>query len=159
VSGPVRHLELRCRGCSWKELCGPGAMAAWLQKAGKLRAGREPPELGILYELFRAAAFELTCPRCGKLGLAVGAAAEETAAWPGGRLCRGCGKPIPRERLEAVPNALRCAACQQDEERGRAKDEVAFCPRCGAVMEVRVEQSGSRTRYVLGCSANPPCPL
>ncbi len=26
--------------------------------------------------------------------------------------CQDCGDPIPRERRSAVPNAIRCAACQ-----------------------------------------------
>lgn len=30
--------------------------------------------------------------------------------------CIGCGKPIPRERLQALPAALQCVACAQGME-------------------------------------------
>lgn len=36
-------------------------------------------------------------------------------------ICIDCGKPISRERLEAIPWALRCIACQ---ERWEARHEV-----------------------------------
>ena len=158
MAGPVRHLELRCPACAWREVCGPHTVAAWLRKAGKLRANRvlEP---AVLYEVFYAAAGQLTCPKCGKVGLGVGSAAEDLSEWPGARLCECCGKPIPRERVEAIPNTTRCAACQRDDESGRPRERIEYCPRCGAPMEIRVVESGGRTRYVLGCSGNPPCPL
>ena len=31
--------------------------------------------------------------------------------------CGRCGKPIPEERLEAVPYAVLCVACKREEER------------------------------------------
>jgi DnaK suppressor protein len=34
-------------------------------------------------------------------------------------LCESCGKPINRERLEAVPYAKLCLECKTKEERGR----------------------------------------
>ncbi len=158
MAGPVRHLELRCRSCDWCERCGPHRVAAWLRKAGKLRPDRQP-EPDILYEVFYATVGQLTCPQCGKMGLVVGPAAEDLAHWPGPRLCECCGKPIPKERVEAIPNATRCAACQRDGEAGRPRERIEYCPRCGSPLEVRVVRSGGRTRYVLACSANPPCPL
>ena len=148
---------MRCRGCSWRELCGPNLVAAWLRRAGKLRAGRQP-EPEILYEVFRGAAGQFACPKCGKVGLVVGAAAEDMADWPGVRLCECCSKPIPRERLEAIPNATRCAGCQRDGELGRPTEQAEYGLGCGSPMEVRAVRSGGRTRYVLACSANPPCP-
>jgi RNA polymerase-binding transcription factor DksA len=35
--------------------------------------------------------------------------------------CEGCGERISDKRLEKVPAALRCAACQSDVERGEAR--------------------------------------
>jgi RNA polymerase-binding transcription factor DksA len=32
--------------------------------------------------------------------------------------CTRCGKPIPEERLAAVPYAVLCVTCKRDEERG-----------------------------------------
>jgi DnaK suppressor protein len=32
--------------------------------------------------------------------------------------CEGCGSPIARERLRAVPHARYCIACQREAERG-----------------------------------------
>ncbi len=33
-------------------------------------------------------------------------------------ICRTCGKPIPPERLEAIPYATQCIDCKRKEERG-----------------------------------------
>jgi RNA polymerase-binding transcription factor DksA len=33
------------------------------------------------------------------------------------RLCERCGSEIPTERLEAVPNAVRCTPCESRRER------------------------------------------
>jgi DnaK suppressor protein len=32
--------------------------------------------------------------------------------------CVSCGRPIPEERLDAVPYAVLCVPCKRDEERG-----------------------------------------
>jgi hypothetical protein len=154
----MHYLELRCRACSWRDLCGPEAVAAWLRKAKKLRAGRQP-EQEILYEVFCATAGQLACPKCGAVGLVASPAPDDRADWPEARLCESCSKPIPKERLQALPGATRCAACQRDEEVGRASGEAEYCPRCGALMELRLSRSGGLTRYAMACTANPPCRL
>jgi hypothetical protein len=158
MPNPIRYLELRCPGCLWREMCGPDEITAWLCRAGKLRP-RSQPELAILYEVLHATAGQLTCPQCGRLGLTVANAVEDSTAWPGEPLCACCSKPIPKERLEAIPGVRHCAACQREAERGRPKEEKDFCPRCGAPLEVRVVGTGRWTRYVLACTANPPCNL
>lgn len=157
MAGTERDLQLRCRNCGWREICGPAEMARRLRAAGKLRPGHQP-ELGILYELFRTAAPQWNCPECGKTALAAGEVSENHG-WPGPVPCRSCGKPIPRERLEALPNATLCAECQRAGEAGRPAERREFCPRCGAPLEIRVVERGGRTRYVLSCSGNPPCAL
>ncbi len=132
-------------------------MLAWLRGVGKVRPGKTmEPE--ILQEVFRCAARQFACPKCGHLGLGV-ANAVDAAAWPEAPSCVKCGQPIGRERREALPTARLCAQCQRDVERGIAKPDQDFCPRCGAPMEVRAVPEGRRTRYVLACSAQPPCPL
>lgn len=132
-------------------------MLAWLRSQGKARPGKiMEPE--ILYEVFRAAASQFACPKCGHQGLGVSNAVE-AAAWPEVPCCVKCGRPISRERREALPVTRVCTACQRDVERGVAKPDREFCPRCGAPLEVRAIVEGRRTRYVLACSAQPPCPF
>ena len=155
---PERYVELRCPRCAWAEVCGPGEVARWLRQARKLRAQSEP-EWEILYELLRATSAQLACPECGTRGLAVGPAPEDLTAWPGDVVCKACGKSISRERLEAVPGAALCAGCQRAEETGRPNVEVEYCPKCGAPMELRPKRSGGITRYVMTCTADPPCRL
>ncbi len=149
-------IELNCPRCSWAEVCGPSAAAEWLRRVGKLR-GRELPEWEILVEVLRAAAEKLTCPRCGATGLAAGPADAEGDDWPEAAVCRGCGRPIPPERLEAVPGTTYCAACQGAAESGREPTTIEYCPRCGAPMEPRLAPGGGVARYVMTCTAVPPC--
>ena len=152
------YIELRCPRCPWSEVCGPGEVARWLRQARKLRAASEP-EWEILCELLRATAGQLACPECGNRGLAAGPALEDLPGWPGDTVCSACGKAISRERQEAVPQATLCAECQRAEEIGRPNVEVEYCPKCGARMELRPTRSGGLTRYVMVCTADPPCRL
>lgn len=154
---PARYLELRCPGCLWRETCGPAEMVKWLRKAGKVREGQSM-EPKILYEVFRGGAGQFTCPKCGRTGLTVSNAVE-AGEWADAPTCVKCGRPIDKERLEVLPTTRVCAACQRDTERGIPKPDRDFCPRCGAPLEVRAIPEGHRTRYVMACSANPPCPL
>lgn len=157
MSRSPRRLELLCRGCGWRQNCGPGEIGAWLRTARKIRANRSP-DLGVLYELFRTSAAAFACPKCGAAGLDVREGSDESD-WPGPTPCAACGKPIAPERLEALPGVRLCAACQGAGERGRRPAERDLCTRCGAPLEVRVVRRGGSTRYVLGCSGHPPCDL
>jgi hypothetical protein len=43
--------------------------------------------------------------------------------------CAGCGKPIPPERLDAVPDAVRCVGCEATAERqGKGSKPSAYDP-------------------------------
>ncbi len=137
-------------------MCGPGQIAVWLAKARKVRRGREP-EPEIMVEVLMATAAELTCPQCGNPGLTATPADENADDWPEAKVCESCSKPIPPDRLAAVPGATLCVACQEDEELGHTKAEIGYCPRCGAPMELRLGKSGGLTRYVPTCMGNPPC--
>ncbi len=132
------------------------AMVDWLRRARKLRAGSDA-ETAIVEELFRASAAQFRCPKCGRKGLRAAAPAEDLADWPESVLCSSCRQQIPPERSAAVPGTRLCAACQNDEEAGRGKQEIDYCPRCGSPMELRLSRSRGITRYVLTCTANPPC--
>ena len=151
----VDYFDLRCPACGWSELCGPEGMTRWLLKARKLRP-RSAPDPDILVEVFRAAAPHLSCPRCGRTGLAA-TVAEEDEDWPGDRRCAACHRPITAERLRALPGAKFCAACQKAKEGGQATGETEYCPRCGAPMALRLSKTPGVTRYVMACTATPPC--
>lgn len=74
------------------------------------------------------------------------------------RTCIVCGKPIPVERLEAVPDTKRCVSCREKFEKGEEdKEEPVYCKRCGAPMVWRVRTSVLPTKYFLGCSNYPKC--
>lgn len=148
------YWELRCPGCSWAEVCGREGVARWLRVAKKVRPGREP-EWEIMVELLGGAAGQLACPRCGRTGLTVRPAPDDSA-WADDPICSSCSRPIPRERLQAVPGTRVCAACQRAEESGGTV-EVEYCPRCGAPMRLRLSRSAGVSRYVMACTAEPPC--
>ena len=86
------------------------------------------------------------------------ALAQEEAEWGEvARTCSTCGRPIPLERLYALPDADRCVPCQEAHERAGVAPEVVTCRRCGAPMVWRVTRSPDDTRYFLGCSRFPEC--
>lgn len=35
--------------------------------------------------------------------------------------CQDCGEPVPSERLHHVPNAIRCAPCQEQQEKRQSQ--------------------------------------
>ncbi|WP_146570950.1 TraR/DksA C4-type zinc finger protein [Botrimarina hoheduenensis] len=122
------------------------------------RAG--DPDPAIVGELLREAAPRMTCPSCKSIGLTAKSAAaedEELDDWQAAILCEACRKPIPTERLEALPSVKRCATCQKRAEAGHTDDEPDFCPRCGALMELRVSRGSGLTRYRLFCTGVPAC--
>jgi hypothetical protein len=127
-------------------------MLDWLRKARMVRRDAQP-EADLLGELFRAAAPKLICPKCGLTGLVVRPIPEEDdEAWGLGRACQQCGRPIARERLEAVSDAKLCANCQRREDNGELTAAPEYCPRCGNLMTVRQTRTAGITRYTLACS-------
>jgi len=74
------------------------------------------------------------------------------------KTCKICGKPIPLERLKAVPNAERCISCQEKDDKGIVdKEKPIYCKRCGARMVWRLRTSVRPAKYFLGCSNYPKC--
>ena len=73
------------------------------------------------------------CERVEALRRARNAAAEDEAArGEAGRnlaLCRECGAPIPKERLAAQRQAVRCIECQRDHDREQALEAKLYVDR------------------------------
>jgi hypothetical protein len=155
MSESSHYLELRCPACAWRETCGSQGVTAWLRRMGKLRTAHEP-EPEILYEVFRATVPQMTCPGCGKQGL-YWTPVED--GWDDPPCCTMCARPISPQRLAAVPGTTLCAACQGDLEQGRSPRSDEFCPRCGAAMALRLSRRAGVARYVMACTAQPPCRL
>lgn len=129
-------------------------MLAWLRQARRVRRDAEP-ELELIGELFRIAAPHFVCPECQSTGLQVRPAPQENDEdWGMARSCEGCGKPIPRERLEIFPNTRLCVACQSSDDRGVPGGVPEYCPRCGNVMAMKQTRTAGVTRYVMAC---PQC--
>jgi hypothetical protein len=159
-SHAVFSYELQCRRCGWRTVCGPTEAADRLRLLGLLR--REPkPDDELVAALLVEAAPRMTCPVCKEKTLcAAPADSDESGDWQAAVLCRMCGKPVAPERLEAVPGAARCAACQEKAETGKLVDvEPEYCPYCGALVELRVSRATGITRYKRFCTGNPPCRL
>ena len=151
----IPNSELYCSRCRWMELCGPEGVMRWLNKAGKIKKGRIP-DPAIAYEIFRSSASNWTCPSCSTPGLYVRPAAEDVAEWGDPTPCTACGKIISPERLEAVPNATLCIACQNRIDQGLEPITQDYCPRCGSLMTVRQSRGAGLARFVQVCT-NSSC--
>jgi Prokaryotic dksA/traR C4-type zinc finger len=141
-------------------VCGCDDAVARLRLIGLLR--REPdPDEDVVAVLFVEAAPRMTCPICKEKRLTASQADEADGDhWQAAVMCEVCRQPIAPERLEAIPDAARCAACQEKTETGRlAEAEAEFCPHCGALVEVRVSRGGGITRYKRFCTGQPRCRL
>ena len=155
--------ELTCRNCGWRTICGTADAAARLRLIGLLR--REPdPDEDLLAELLVESAPRMTCPICKEKRLIAtrsdSSVDSDDGDWQTAVLCEVCREPIAPERLEAIPGAKRCAACQGKTEAGQLDDEEPeYCPQCGAIVEVRVSRGGGITRYKRFCTGEPPCRL
>lgn len=152
--------ELICRRCGWRTVCGRDDAVVRLRLIGQLRREREP-EAELVEALFVESAPRMTCPICKEKSLfAQPGKNDEAGDWQEAVLCEVCRQPIPPERLEAVPNVKRCAACAAKMESGHLTEiEPDFCPHCGALIEVRVNRGTGITRYKRVCTGDPPCRL
>ncbi len=143
--------DLRCPVCAWQQAVDQNSAKSWLNQAGMSRAGKPPPDVSILRALLEAAKPRLTCPSCGHQGLAfIEAPEDEEDQWPSAVLCRRCQQPIPQERLEAVPEAQLCLACQTGSEE-KTSDFQQFCPRCQRPLQWKVANEPAQTKYLLVC--------
>lgn len=157
----MKLCRFHCEACGWSVAETSQGIAARLRGVGLLKRDKSPDN-ELLTQLLPGATAKMSCPDCGSLGLR---AAEEAAegdedSWQAAVLCEGCRKPIPPERLEALPEATRCLACQAKSESDPEGDfEPEFCKHCGSLVELRVSSRGGLTRYRRFCTGQPPCRL
>ncbi|MDZ4657476.1 MAG: TraR/DksA C4-type zinc finger protein [Bythopirellula sp.] len=162
---------LACGKCGWRTTCGEDEIARRLRTLGLLRRSPHPPA-ELVSELLRVNAHRLTCDTCHNPGLAIVGAdggdphspailagSEDVGDWQQAVLCQICREPIPPERVEIFPDAKRCAKCQDLADRGAEPVAPEFCPKCGALLEMRVSRGGGITRYKQFCTGQPPCRL
>jgi Zn finger protein HypA/HybF involved in hydrogenase expression len=153
-------IQLECGDCGWWTLCGEAEIVRRLRQLGLFRRASDPPA-DLVREVLGANAARLHCDRCRATSLAIreGAEADDSGAWEQVVVCEICRQPVPLERLEILPRTKRCAACQDAADRGASPNEPDYCPKCGAIVELRVSRGGGITRYKLWCTNNPPCRL
>lgn len=159
---------LECHKCNWRTTCGEEELARRLRTLGLLRRSPHPPT-ELVSELLRVNAHRLTCDACHQTGLASVAPGDGGPLdvrsrtgdddWQQAVICQVCRTAIPPERLEIFPNATRCAKCQDVADRGAEPVPPEYCPKCGALIEIRVSSSGGITRYKQFCTGQPPCRL
>ncbi len=155
--------QLHCPACGWQTICGASDLASRLRIVGFLRKDHDPDE-AIVAELAQTAAPRMTCPTCKRVGLSITEARDADLLvdddWQAAVLCEVCRQAIDPERLEFVPGTRRCVACQGKSEAGTLEqDEPEFCPKCGALVELRVSRGSGLTRYKRFCTGIPPCRL
>jgi hypothetical protein len=156
---------LACAKCGWRTTCGEDELARRLRALGLLRRSPHPPT-ELVSELLRVNIHRLPCDACHNTALyspavSAGLSAEpdDDGDWQQARICEVCREPISPDRLEVFPTARRCAKCQDLADRGTEPVVIEFCPKCGAVLEMRVSRGCGITRYKQFCTGNPPCRL
>lgn len=150
-------IALNCTSCHWSALFDHAGISEWLRRAGRLHANSDATP-DVVRELALALVPQQPCPQCGA-GLAARVVNDDEFDWPEAPRCQACGRAIPPERLEIFPGATLCVVCQGREERGETTPTGEFCPRCGAPLVMRPGSGAGIHRYVLACSASPPCRL
>jgi hypothetical protein len=161
---------LACANCGWRTTCGEDELARRLRTLGLLRRSPHPPA-EVVSELLRVNVHRLICDACHHTGLAIigaddggpyrilASSSDDDGDWQQARICEVCREPISPDRLEVFPTARRCAKCQDLADRGADAPPVEYCPKCGAVLEMRVSRGGGITRYKQFCTGDPPCRL
>ena len=119
----------------------------------KLHSHFEDSEFEDLEKFLTLHSHKFLCSKCNSKKISTQIYDSELA-----KVCSRCHKPIPLERLAAIPNVLHCVRCQEAIENGEdLKDEEEKCDRCGDKMEWRIRQSILPVKYFLGCSNYPRC--
>lgn len=149
-----RRFRLRCSACAHVTVIDFDEAVSRLRQHGHFRRA-DADSAEVVLALLELVAASWSCDRCPSNGLAVTrdhrlAACEEESAWENSRPCAKCRRSIAPERLEALPNATLCIACETG-SRDANHEEPSFCTRCGARMEVARSRRAGPTRYILEC--------
>ena len=167
MSTAFQFVEISCPRCGDKHRWGFEAVLRCLVNNGKFRRSGDPtPE--VVFELLYAFAQTLPCPSCEEIGLSVKPAAgppddagfdDPEDDWNEAVLCRACRKPIPHERLIAVPGARLCVPCGERVARGEIPPDVDSsdtCPQCGTTLVRRLVRTGGSNRVEFVCPRHAP---
>jgi hypothetical protein len=147
------YFDLTCSACAKREVVGPLQMLERLRDAGVLKREKQP-DWELVRELFQSRVAVHRCGTCGSGAVALKPHVEgDDEDWGDTRCCDRCRAKIPTDRLEIFPDTRLCVACQRIHDRGPAEVEPEYCPRCGAVMQLRLSQSARIARYVMRCPA------
>ena len=158
--GLMLRKVLRCNSCSYRTVAGRDDLVARLRLVGQLRRDKDPND-GIVEALLAEYAPLMTCPTCKAIGLKATDADDadlddewsDDDDWQAAVLCEICRQAIDPERLEFLPDTKRCTECQHKSETGTLPDDdPEFCPRCGALVELRVSRGSGLTRYKRFCT-------
>jgi Zn finger protein HypA/HybF involved in hydrogenase expression len=165
---------LVCTQCGWLTIGGEEDIVRRLRALGLFRRAPHPP-IELVSELLKTNAHRLTCDACHQPGLAIIAhgdagsleihssvilaESEDDGDWQQAVICQVCREPISPDRLEVFPKAKRCAKCQDLSDRGAEPITPEYCPKCGAIVELRVSRGGGITRYKRFCTGQPSCRL
>ncbi len=146
-----RNMDVCCATCGHVRSVSLGQMVEHLRGLGMFKRQKEPdPQL--VCELYASQIPLLRCGECGRIGFDAHAEEElDDAQWGGLRACEVCGQAIVAERLEVFPDTRRCTGCQGVADRGEDAVDTEYCPRCGAIMEMRLRGGAGITGYAMRC--------
>ena len=156
VPAPGEYFRWFCPHCRYDEVTAADELFRRLQAIGAMKRAEKPDE-AVAFELARAAAERLACPRCEQTGLQIEHFAQTDDfddEWGPPKPCVACGTMIPGERVMLFPNVELCTACQAKLDSGSTTAGDDYCPHCGTPMTIRKGRAAGITRYALIC---PSC--
>ena len=140
-------IRLSCPACTWERIYSAGDLEG-LPLSGELQLDRKS-----IKDLLAGLGSRIVCPECRSTGVEARPCDSDDDDWQQAVVCEICRKPIPLERLEALPGVRRCVKCQQSSEKPAPASEPEFCPKCGAPLILKVGRGAGITRYKLVCTA------
>lgn len=152
----IQWYEIQCMSCGDSQRVDSAGRLRWLQRAGHLRKLQDPHS-PLIEALIPGALGISVCHVCQGTGMTIQVkqggtpVLEDEAEWGVARLCEDCRQPISRERLEALPEAQKCMACQSTATCAVAVSTLSDenCPRCGNWLHWETLRSSVRTHRLV----------